>query len=181
MGRLTISHRGNLEGPNPKTENTPEAIERALAANFFVEADVWWIISEGSLYPDNGNFWLGHDQGKILVSDSFLDREKLILHCKNIEAVLQLKKRALKSDYFFHENDHLTLTSKGRVWTYPYNHKNFKGLIAVLPETWCPEFIVEAKTKEIDWFDKDTLSTFKTVLHVYQSEGICTDYPWLFN
>lgn len=38
-----ISHRGNLNGPSPKTENTPEQIDFALKKGFDVEIDLWKI------------------------------------------------------------------------------------------------------------------------------------------
>ena len=38
-----ISHRGNLEGPNPERENHPDYIYGALQAGYDVEIDVWWV------------------------------------------------------------------------------------------------------------------------------------------
>ena len=37
-----IAHRGNIDGPNPERENSPEYIEEALKAGYDVEVDVWY-------------------------------------------------------------------------------------------------------------------------------------------
>jgi hypothetical protein len=53
---ILISHRGNLNGPNPERENHPDYIWEALRAGFEVEIDVWWV---------EGKFKLGHDEPTI--------------------------------------------------------------------------------------------------------------------
>jgi hypothetical protein len=50
---ILISHRGNLNGPNPERENHPDYIWEALRAGYEVEIDVWWV---------EGKFKLGHDE-----------------------------------------------------------------------------------------------------------------------
>lgn len=50
---IIISHRGNINGPNPRMENKPEYIKKALDENFMVEIDVWFY---------QGELWLGHDE-----------------------------------------------------------------------------------------------------------------------
>ena len=37
-----IAHRGNVNGPDPLTENTPEKIESAITAGYDVEIDIWY-------------------------------------------------------------------------------------------------------------------------------------------
>ena len=39
-----IAHRGNISGPNPKRENTPEYIEEAIEKGFDV---VYWVTIKG--------------------------------------------------------------------------------------------------------------------------------------
>ena len=41
---IFISHRGNLEGPNPERENNPDYISEALERVYSVEVDVWYEI-----------------------------------------------------------------------------------------------------------------------------------------
>ena len=105
---LFISHRGNINGANPTKENNPQYIEKALQKNFEVEVDVRFL---------NNSFYLGHDNPKYKVSNSFIRQKKLWLHAKNIEALYELQK--LKVHCFWHENDAVTLTNKGFIWTYP--------------------------------------------------------------
>ena len=50
-----ISHRGNLNGPNSKKENSINYINNALNQNFEVEIDLWF---------EKNNFYLGHDSPK---------------------------------------------------------------------------------------------------------------------
>ena len=58
-------------------------------------------------------------------------KEEVWCHAKNIEALYRLLK--LKAHCFFHQNDNVTLTSKGFVWTSPTQQLTDKS-ICVLPE-----------------------------------------------
>ena len=48
-----IAHRGNITGPKPELENSPDYIFEAIKKGFDVEVDVW--------YGTDGKFMLGHD------------------------------------------------------------------------------------------------------------------------
>ena len=39
---ILISHRGNIEGKQPKLENKPEYISKALELGYNVEIDIWY-------------------------------------------------------------------------------------------------------------------------------------------
>ena len=122
---ILISHRGNLNGKNIERENSPKYIEEAIQKLYFVEIDIWFI--------DN-TFYLGHDEPKYEVTLDWIKKNRLylILHCKNVEALL-----ALKSSYkcFFHDYDDCVLMSNVFwIWTYP-GKKLTADSIAVLPET----------------------------------------------
>tara|TARA_R100000005_G_C4897607_1_gene141317 strand:- start:81 stop:521 length:441 start_codon:yes stop_codon:yes gene_type:complete len=132
-----ISHRGNLDGPNPITENSPSYIETALNEGFDVEVDVRVF---------NGKLYLGHDMPDHQVNENFFT-DKMWIHCKNFQAVEYFKKTKL--NWFWHEEDDLTMTSKGFIWCYP--GKYISSGITVL----C------GKPTHID----------KKIM------GICTDYP----
>ncbi len=119
---LYISHRGNLNGINPKQENKPSYIFNALERSFDVEVDVWFV---------KGKFYLGHDEPKDLIDSKFLKIKKLWFHSKNIEALYELTKLNVKC--FWHQNDDVTLTSNGYIWTYPGKPLTEKS-ICVLPE-----------------------------------------------
>ena len=119
-----ISHRGNINGPNPAEENSPHNIELALSKGYDVEIDLRSI--------DNKLF-LGHDGPQYLIDISFLKKENLWIHCKNIEALKFCKDERITNNYFWHQNDDVTITSNNFFWTYPgktlTNHS-----IAVMPE-----------------------------------------------
>ena len=107
-----ISHRGNINGPSPK-ENKPEHIQIALDLGFDVEIDVWY-------YPENkGYFWFGHDEEEYLIEERWLKerQDNIWLHAKNIDAVEKLSFTDM--NWFWHEKDKMTLTSKGIPWCYP--------------------------------------------------------------
>jgi hypothetical protein len=121
-----ISHRGNIDGKIIDTENSPLYIDEAINKNFDVEIDLW--ITENE-------FYLGHDKPEYLIKlDWMIDRkEKLWIHCKNIEAIKYLNINQLDLNYFWHENDLMTLTSKGFMWVFP-GKQPIKNSIAVMPE-----------------------------------------------
>ena len=115
-----ISHRGNLNGPNKKTENTVKQIDFVLNEDFDCEIDVWLI---------NEKLYLGHDNPENEITLNWLDMHKqsLWIHCKNFEALNFFKNLDSTFNYFWHQKDDFTLTSKGYIWTYPEQKydKNF--------------------------------------------------------
>ena len=123
---ILISHRGNTTGPNPEKENHPDYIENALRQGYDVEVDMW--------YTDKLMF--GHDYPQYKV-DQYLFlitwRDKLWVHCKNIEAVNFFKKEHSLVKYFWHETDTIALTSQNDIWAYP-GKQPILNSIAVMPE-----------------------------------------------
>lgn len=125
-----IAHRGNLDGPDPLHENHPSHIKKALDVGVDVEIDVWWCPHEDVPY-------LGHDAPQYEVALDFLCQPRLWLHCKNILALEKCKALAVPNPYFWHQEDDVTLTSNGFLWTYPGKPLTPYS-IAVMPE-WCTE------------------------------------------
>lgn len=121
---ILISHRGNLTGKQPHKENHPNYITEAFIAGYDVEVDVW--VKDGSLF-------LGHDEPQYEVSQKFLENKHFWLHAKNSEALNYFIKHGYGMNYFWHDNDDYTLTSKGYVWAYP-GKSIITNTIAVLPE-----------------------------------------------
>ena len=109
-----IAHRGNIDGPNPLEENKPEHIEEAISKGFDVEIDVRYDMLRNNIY-------LGHDESQYLIDWYWLGKYKdnLWIHCKNIEAVIYFKECGYDINYFWHETDAVTLTSKKYIWAYP--------------------------------------------------------------
>lgn len=117
-----ISHRGNIEGPNPNEENKVEYICEAINQNYDVEVDVWF---------KNNQFFLGHDEPQYIIDMEFLNNNKLWLHAKNLDCFYKLGETDF--NFFWHEEDKVTFTSKGYYWNYP-GTKLSKNSIFVLPE-----------------------------------------------
>jgi len=126
---ILISHRGNTNGRIEESENNPEYIDETLRMGFDVESDVWF---------KNEQWWLGHDEPQYPISSDWLEerQDKLWIHCKNIEAVIELESGNKHYDgfnFFWHEYDTLTLTSLSYIWVYP-GKQPIKRSIAVMPE-----------------------------------------------
>ena len=118
---ILISHRGNTDGLNPSLENRERYCQGAIDAGFNVEIDVWYI-----------DTWrTGHDRPQYRVDSDFFLKEEVWCHAKNIEALKRLLD--LGAHCFFHQNDYVTLTSRGFIWTYPTQELTDKS-ICVLPE-----------------------------------------------
>lgn len=123
---ILISHRGNTNGKFEYLENKPTYIDTAINQGFDVEVDVWC---------KNGDLFLGHDKPDYGIQETwFKDRiNKLWIHCKNIEAIEWFDNSKDNYNYFWHEEDKLTLTSHKYIWVYPGNQP-IKNSIAVMPE-----------------------------------------------
>ena len=132
-----ISHRGLLNGPDESVENNPKYILNTINIGFDIEIDVRVI---------NGVIYLGHDTPDYNVDISFFNKNMWI-HCKNLEAVDIMSKTDL--NWFWHDVDKLTLTSKGFIWCYPNVYVQ-NGIT-----------VIKQKPEQIQ----------DNVL------GICTDYP----
>lgn len=124
-----ISHRGNISGPNKEYENKPEYIKKALTMGFDCEIDAWFL---------NEQWFLGHDYPQYKIKQYFLLEDGLWIHAKNLSALSKLT--ALDVNYFWHQGDSYTLTSKKYIWTYP-GFELSKKSICVMPET-VPDFAI---------------------------------------
>ena len=144
-----IAHRANLNGPNPLTENSPEQIQHCIESGVDVEIDVRYD-------PKTERLWLGHDEPQHAVTWWWLAgrSQHLWIHCKDITPLHAFANGTSGYNYFWHQEDDFTLTSKQYIWTYPGKPYTNQSVI-VTPE-W----------NEPDW---DTL-------RVTDCYGICTDY-----
>lgn len=71
-----------------------------------MEVDVWV----------TDKIYLGHDCPQYKINKDFFN-SKMWIHCKNIAAVEYMKNTNL--NWFWHNNDKLTITSHGHIWCYP--------------------------------------------------------------
>lgn len=124
---ILISHRGNIEGKIPERENQPSYIDEALSKKYEVEIDVW--------VKNVDEVYLGHDGPEHKVSIEWLkDRsDNLWIHCKNLESLYYFNSTSYKFNYFWHQEDTVTLTSLNFIWAYP-GKQPIRNSIAVLPE-----------------------------------------------
>lgn len=124
-----IAHRGLMDGPDISLENHPSQIRRAVAAGYDAEVDVW--VTDDGIYT-------GHDAPTYLVDESFLSCNGIWIHAKNFLAIEHLSKNS-KLNFFWHETDRFTITSKGYIWTYP-GMDTFENSVIVLPEVFLSDF-----------------------------------------
>lgn len=127
---IYISHRGNLDGPDPSQENNPTYIQKAIEEGFSVEVD---------LRLKDGRIFLGHDEPQYEISLDWLRvyYRQLWLHCKDKEAFnLALSKNL---HCFWHNIDDYTITSEGYVWAYPGKESAGRFCILVMPDTVWPD------------------------------------------
>lgn len=148
---IYISHRGNVDGPLPRHENTPAYIDAAIYEGFFVEVDVWGI---------DGKLWFGHDKAERLASFEYLEsvEDHLFFHCKNVEALRVVRISLEGPAYFFHQKDDYTMTSNGFVWCYPGKVPPGKNSIVLLPEIWM------------------NLAGAPEYLKHHEASGVCSDF-----
>ena len=126
---ILISHRGNINGIIPEAENRIDYIEDALRMGYNVEIDI---------RDKDGKLYLGHDKPQYPLDIDWLEQHytKLWLHCKDltvIQKLNELDRIGVYLNYFWHETDTVTITSKGYLWAYP-GKQPIKNSIAVLPE-----------------------------------------------
>jgi len=144
-----IAHRANTDGPNTSTENSPEQITRCIEKGYDVEIDIRYDSLTDKL-------WLGHDEPQYSVNWYWLAEKKdnLWIHCKNLDALYYFSHGTSGFNYFWHQEDDYTLTSKQYIWAYP-GKTYTKNTVIVMPE-W----------NNMDW----------DMLRVSNCYGICTDY-----
>jgi len=121
-----IAHRGNTDGPNPQMENDPEYVMDAINNGYDVEVDLWSTDTE---------LFLGHDEPKYKIDKEFLEthKDKLWIHCKNLEALYVCEFILNEVHYFWHQSDDFTLTSNNIFWTFPGKHLTPNSVL-VMPE-----------------------------------------------
>lgn len=144
-----IAHRGNLNGPNPLTENDPKRITECIEDGYDVEIDV-------RFDPTTETLWLGHDEPRHKINWMWLAgrARNLWIHCKDLATLHEFSTNSDGYNYFWHDKDDYTLTSKGHIWSYP--GKTYTGNTVVVMPEW----------NKMDW----------DALRATNCHGVCTDY-----
>ena len=145
-----IAHRANISGPNSYEENKIDSIKTCIENGYDVEIDIRFL---------NGQLYLGHDNAEEIITIQELAKikNKLWIHCKNLDAISYFSQIDEEFNYFWHENDSYTLTSKGYIWAYPGQELSLK-CICVLPEI------------------KNSINDISFIRNI-KVAGVCTDYP----
>ena len=150
---LIVSHRGNLEGPDPSRENTLEAVEECLRLGFGVEVD---------LNSCDGGWRLGHNEplrDMNWVNLNQIDLSGVFIHLKFPGVVVP---DLVLADLFAIEEDSFVLTMRGRIWSrYRVNFVGSKTIVCA---------------PELDDCE-DSLEGFVKICLKQGAYGICTDYP----
>lgn len=149
-----IAHRGNTNGPDKKQENKREYLEEAMSNGYDVEIDLW---------KKDQFLYLGHDFSQYQISIKWLvqHKDKLWIHCKNQKSLELMSNNKINFNYFWHESDKHTLTSKGYIWSYPGQPYSLKSVI-VMPE----------KEDLLKFYCNDKIVNVKE----YNCYAICSDY-----
>lgn len=144
-----IAHRGNTEGPKPIEENNPKYIDFAIELGYDAEID---IRCEGN------QFYLGHDEPQYYVPMTWLVKRKnnLWIHCKDFKSLDIFSNSPVHLNYFWHQEDDFTITSKRYIWSYPGKPYTSNSIVVM------PEWNLKSKS----------FSDLKT----YNCFGICSDY-----
>lgn len=123
-----ISHRGNINGPDLSRENSPAYINEALDLGYDVEIDLW---------AEDTKLFLGHDRPQYKIQNNFIEnnRNKLWVHCKNLEALYVCQFLLKDVHYFWHQSDDYTLTSKNIFWTFPGKDLTPNSVLVTLQDT----------------------------------------------
>ena len=111
---ILIAHRGNINGRNLNRENTVSYIEEAINKGYDVELDIRVI---------KNKVYTGHDNPIDNIDLNWLKKFKnrLWIHCKDTES-LKYFSNLKDYNYFWHEKDQFTITSKGFILSHVNNN-----------------------------------------------------------
>ena len=140
-----ISHRAKFNGSS-LSENSVKAINKSLDIGYEVEVDV--------LGNKEGYLALGHDKPEEKISKTYLSNPKIWVHAKNQYALEVL--HGTDINYFYHDNDSFTVTSKGFNWVHINSFSTINNAI------YCA-------------FTIEQLNKLQEIIKCPM--GVCTDFP----
>jgi hypothetical protein len=117
-----ISYRGNINGPDPKVENTISYISDALSEGYMVVIDVW--LNSGKLYLCSSRPSIyttsrsrGYRTGAPYyeIDESYLENSMILVRAGNADTLVRLVKNS--RIHCFHADKHSAVTSRGFLWT----------------------------------------------------------------
>jgi hypothetical protein len=117
-----ISYRGNINGPNPESENTVPYINDAISEGYVVAVDVW--LADGKLYLCTTRPHIastsrsrGYHVGPAYyeVSESYLENNMILVRARTPDTLVRLAKNGRV--HCFHTDKQSAVTSQGFLWT----------------------------------------------------------------
>ena len=123
---ILIAHRGNITGKS-EWENHPDFLEETVTAGYDIEVDLRYI---------DGKYYVGHHKPDYLITIEQLNGLSPCMwcHAKDIVTLHQLLIDNLHC--FFHDSDDVTLTSCGKIWTYPGKQLTSNSICVLPPDNW---------------------------------------------
>ena len=103
-----IAHRGNTSGAQPTFENRIEYLLHAYDVCGAVEVDI---------QTHRGQLYFGHDDPQEPVNFDLIMQDNWFCHAKDLESLGKLLD--LGAHTFWHQQDTVTITSRGFIWCYP--------------------------------------------------------------
>lgn len=139
-------------------DNEQEYIEYAIKnTSYSVEVDV--------RSGPEGGLWVGHDECEYAFPNEWLLESKLIIHCKDFASLNLMRHFGTKIEFFYHENDPLTMTSKGNIWVHP------SQVLARADIPWASYVVLPPITPD------KLVRNYLSVGMMQQFSGVCTDFP----
>ena len=129
--KIFVSHRGNTSGVNLNLENNPQYVLAAIEKGFDCEIDLRYD-------PKIKKLFLGHDKPEYEITLDWLLtlKNRLWIHCKNFESLSFLISENVDLNYFWHQEDDFSLTSKHFIWTFPNKPVSEKSVIVDNTKNW---------------------------------------------
>jgi hypothetical protein len=119
-----ISLRGNLNGVDESKENKPYHISELLKDGYHCWVDVWW---------KDDAFYLGKDEPKYLVKNTFLNMFSLWCNAKDFTTYLRLID--IKTPHPFYYTDAPTLCYNGDIITSEYFEGRERNTVLITDDT----------------------------------------------
>ena len=123
--KIYISHRGNINGRNMDSENTPTYLDNAIKQGYDVELDVRTI---------GGKLFLGHDEPDIEIKPIWLleRSNRLWIHTKDMESFINLMQYKELRLFSHAEDPFVPIYNTDLVWAHNLSLANSKSVIPLL-------------------------------------------------
>ena len=107
---LLISDKGNTNGPNILSQNTPDYIDSTINLGYNVKIDLWY---------HNDKCFLGDDGPKTEINWDWIIKNSsyLWINCRTTNTFSFLLENAKSLNFFYNKSDVIAMTSQGLAWS----------------------------------------------------------------